>query len=131
MAELHPISTTTLWMLVSAGPQPTHFANDEDEWQCQDCRKWRPRWRFDVYEADETTSEFKATKAICAYCAQERVLNWVDPTVVPRLKDSIDSGHVHKNVTANAQFSTAKLRRVTYSNGDTVEELILRRPPNT
>ncbi len=123
--ELVPISSTTLWILVSAGSQPAHFSNDEDEWQCVDCQKWRPRGRFLVYAPDEATDQLKETW-ICNYCAQERVINWVDPLVLSRLKRSLGNP---KNVTTNAHFSTAKLRRVTYNNGDTVDELVLRLAP--
>jgi hypothetical protein len=79
---------------------------------------------------DEATGEVKAKKWICEYCAQERVINWVDPLIVSRLQGSIEDGHKKKYVTVNAQFSMAKLRRVKYSNGDTVDELLLRAKPN-
>ena len=95
-----------------------------------ECRQWRHRERCLVTAWDETTGKFNETKWICSYCAQERVLNWVDPIIVSRLEKYVAEANKVKHVTVNAQFSVARLRRVTYNNGDTVDELILRCPPN-
>lgn len=127
MQEIIPISTETLWVLVFDGIQPAHFSNDEDEWQCAQCHRWRQHERYLVYVPNEETGKLSTKEMLCGYCAQQRALTWNDPL----LKHQIDlSVPPDKRVKiANADFSQARLRRVTYSNGHQVDELMVRRAP--
>lgn len=127
MQEIVPTSTETLWLLVFDGAQPEHFSNDEDEWQCEQCRRWRQRQRYLVYKPDGGTGKLTTKEMVCGYCAQQRVLTWTDLLLEHRLDLSAPSDK--RVMITNASFTQARLRRVTYSNGHQVEELMVRRAP--
>ncbi len=111
-----PQEARPVWTLRQA-PAPRGSQDDEDERQCEGCRKWlhardaSPRYVLEVHTADEGTPR---EKYLCAECAQRHVIEKWLYAVLPQTRP-----------VAMATFSGATAWEGTNADGGFVQFVVV------